>query len=510
MPSSLFIWLIQRYGMAGANYILVIDVGSSKTGCSLFSSDLRLVISRETPTPVRAEPVISPLARNIPTDELWLLIAKLVKDALLMSKISPDQVTAVSVTGQREAMVFLDDSGKVLYAGPNTDLRALMEGAAIDESHLDYVYKTSGHRPSFMFAPAKLQWMKSHGSDKFARVGKVISLPDWVVFKLTGCEMSEVTLAQECGYADLNGKPAKELFNKVGLSDSYLPRLANSGVLVGNVLSALAKTMGLSVKAKVYLAGPDTQCALLGMGVINAGDVGIVAGFSSPLQMVTNHRVLDPKMRIWTGRHLIKDRWVLESNVAEVGSSYRWLISLLFGGDSARDYKQAESLASRAPVGSNETISMLGPALMDMRNLGLRAGGILFPVPMTMTEVEKGQIVRSSLEAIAYTTRQNLAQLESIAGKRAKQIFLGGGFTRNKLYRQILADVLNREILVCKIPNVSSVGAAICSGGASDNEGLTLLTTVYPSGQNASSYNHYYKKWVATSKKMSKLTEVLS
>lgn len=498
--------------MADANYVLAIDIGSSKTSCSIFSLGLRQVMTCEAPTPVVNEPDVSPLARSIPMDKLWLLVVSLVKETLQKSKISPGLVKGVAVTGQRESMVFLGDDGDVLYAGPNTDLRALMEGAAIDEAHLDYVYKTTGHRPSFMFAPAKLQWMKSEGQDKFSRVDKVVSVPDWLVFKLTGRLMSEVTLAQECGYADLRGRPAAELFNKVGLSGSYLPRLFNSGVLVGEILNAPARSTGLARSTNIYLAGPDTQCALLGMGAVNAGDVGIVAGFSSPVQMVTNEPVLDPKMRIWTGRHLVKDRWVLESNVAEVGSSYKWLVSLLFGGDSERAYKQAEKLASRAPVGSNETISMLGPSLMDMRSLGLHAGGIIFPVPMTMTEVEKGQIVRASLESIAYATRQNIAQSESVAGKRAKRILLGGGFTRNKVYVQVLADVLNREIWVCKVPNVSSAGAAVCASGAFNNEGIgsVPLKMVYPGEQDASGYNQYYKKWVAVSKRLSKLTEVLN
>ena len=498
--------------MAGAEYVLAIDIGSSKTSCSFFSSDLRQIISREATTPVNAEPDISPLARSVPPKELWLLVARLAKETLRASKISSDQVTGVVVTGQRESMVFLDKGGNVLYAGPNTDLRALMEGAEIDEAHMDQIYEATGHMPSFMFAPAKLQWMKSQEPDKFARVDKVISLPDWLVFKLTGRLISEVTLAQECGYADLHGKPAKELFKKVGLSDSYLPRLAKSGFLVGKVLNDSVKLMGLHGNANIYLAGPDTQCALLGMGAIDDRDVGIVAGFSSPVQMVTNKPIVDPKMRLWSGRHMIKNKWVLESNVAEVGSSYRWLVRLLFGGDSERSYKQAEALASRAPVGSNETISMLGPGLMDMRNLGLRAGGILFPVPMTMSEVEKGQIVRASLEAIAYATRQNLAQLESIAGKRAKRIFMGGGFAKNSLYSQILADVLNREILVCRISNVSSAGAATCAVGAFAGESHNSVpsTTVHPSVQDASGYNLHYKKWVAVSKKLSKLTEVLS
>lgn len=492
--------------MPAADYVLAIDIGSSKTSCSLFTTELLHVVTREAPTPVISEPEISSIARSIPLDVLWQLAARLTKDVLRASNILPSQVSRMAVTGQRESMVFLDDRGQALYAGPNTDLRALMEGAAIDETHLDYVYKTTGHRPAFMFAPAKLKWMQLQRQKEFAPIDKVISLPDWLVFKLTGQVISETTLAQESGYADLNGNPAAELFSKVGLSSKFFPRLASSGSLVGR--PGDTKSLGLQ-NANVYLAGPDTQCALLGMGATNEGDVGIAAGFSSPLQMVTSRPVLDTQKRIWTGRHIVKGKWVLESNVAEVGSSYKWLVGLLFGGDSERAYGQAETLASRVPIGSNETISLLGPSLMDMRSLGLRAGGILFPVPMTMAEVEKGQIVRAALEAIAFATNQNLRQLESIAGMKAKRIFLCGGFAKSKLYCQILADVLGRNVLVYGSKNMSALGAALCASSG-DNSGVTEPIKFSPNAEDTVGYNRYYKKWLSVSKKISKLTEVLS
>lgn len=495
--------------MPGADHILAIDIGSSKTGCSVFTSTLREVAARKAPTPVTIDSDISPLARSIPLDDLWRSITAQIRDALGASKIPASQISRIAVTGQREAMVFLDSAGKALYAGPNTDLRALMEGAAIDEAHLDGIdgiYEMTGHRPSFMFAPAKLQWMRGQKPKDFARVDKVISLPDWLVFKLTGQILSEVTLAQECGYACLNGKPANYLFKKVGLSDKYLPTLASSGSLAGEA-SGL-KPLGLQ-NAGVYLAGPDTQCALLGMGAVSDGDVGIVAGFSSPLQMVTDKAAIDPQKRIWTGRHIIKNKWVIESNAAEVGASYKWLVSLLFGSDSDRAYQQAEALAGRAPAGSNETLVMLGPSVMDMRSLGLRPGGIIFPVPMTMASVEKGQIIRAALEAVAYATKQNLLQLEAITGKKAERVSLCGGFVKNKLYCQVLADVLNREVLAYGSENMSAAGAAMCAKGLKTNSTIAPVGFL-PGEDNSSGYNHYYKKWLAVSKKISRLTEVLN
>ena len=72
------------------------------------------------------------------------------------SRIRADEIAAVAATSQRQAVVFLDSDGHELYAGPNLDLRAVFEGAAIDDELRDRVYRTTGHLPSFFFTAAKL------------------------------------------------------------------------------------------------------------------------------------------------------------------------------------------------------------------------------------------------------------------------------------------------------------------------------------------------------------------
>jgi sugar (pentulose or hexulose) kinase len=151
-----------------------------------------------------------------------------------------------------------------------------------------------------------------------------------------------------------------------------------------------------------------------------------------------------------------------------------------------------------------------------MRRLTLRMGGLLFPVPMTMGEVEKGHLLRASLEAIAFATKQNLLQLEQIAGSKAAGICVGGGFSRSHLYAYILANVLDRPIRVSTTPDVSSLGAAICAVGNLNGRNLTAIhrmraefRLVEPGQAAAEEYNHYYEKWVTLSERMNRFSEAM-
>ena len=74
-------------------------------------------------------------------------------------------------------------------------------------------------------------------------------------------------------------------------------------------------------------------------------------------------------------------------------------------------------------------------------------GGILYPTPLTFSEIGGSQVVRACMEAIA-TRRVEPAPGEEVAGQPAKNVALGGGMVRTRTWPRIVADVLNDELLV--------------------------------------------------------------
>ena len=143
-------------------YILVLDAGSSRARCHAFDRRGEIVGSAGREWRYTDDTGGSSISRAFDLKSLWSIFPKLIGDCIQSARITPDQVCAVSATSQRQAVVALDSSLRVLYAGPNLDLRAVFEGAAIDEEMRDRVYRTTGHLPSFLFAPAKLRWLQAH------------------------------------------------------------------------------------------------------------------------------------------------------------------------------------------------------------------------------------------------------------------------------------------------------------------------------------------------------------
>ena len=483
-------------------YILVLDAGTSIARCFVFDGKGVIVGSAIREWSYLDEPDAPMLARAFDPRGLWPGFCELIKTAMKDAEASPGQVAAATATCQRQSVVFLDDAGQEIYAGPNLDLRAVFEGGAIDDRLKDRVYGTTGHLPSFLLAPAKLRWFEVNRPDAYDRIASVLTLADWLVWRLTGVLASERTLAGEAGLLDItSGQWCSDLLNEIGvLSDPVA--VVEAGTLAGRLSADASVDTGLREGVPVAVAGADTQCGLLGMGLAQEGQLGIVAGWSAPLQMVTSRPVLSPELKTWAGGFLESGKWVLESNPGDLGNSYRWLAGMLYGGEDAFD--EMGALADAVPVGSDGSVALLGHGRMDAANLGMRYGGFMFPVPVTFSDLGRGHLVRASLEAIAYAVRANLEQIEELAGCQARDVTFGGGMTLTPTFAKILTDVLGERLRVSPTAQVGALGAYLCARTAlgeysSLKEAASsvrpLLRDREPDPVDSAEYQDLYQRW---------------
>lgn len=474
--------------------VLVIDAGTSALRAVHVAHDgaASTVARREWRmfTPDDA----SSFARELGGDEVSAALTSLVAEAAA----SDASYSGVAVTGQREGVVFLDDAGVPLLISPNIDGRASSEGMRIDDANRDELYVTTGHLPALMQAPAKLAWLRAQRPRDAERVCTVFPLADWVASRLTGERVASRSLASEIGLIDVrSGSVAADLLRSLDLDAGLVPPVVDDGSVAGRV-QAGSPVAGLPV----VLTGADTQCALAGMGRVAAG-IGVVAGWSAPLQMVTPEAAFDKQMRTWTGLHVVPGRWVLESNAGECGRTWQWLLDLM-----ALSYDDAESLATASPPGARDALAVLGPREMQASSMTVGIGAITFPLPLVMSAPDRGDVVRSALEAIAYGLRANLEQLEEIAGARSDRVALGGGMSGSRLFARIVCDVILRPLHVAASPETTAVGAAIVGSpalGLHDTidhaaNAMSRCEQLEPNVKASAVYEDCYARWDETAR----------
>ncbi|MDE3094537.1 MAG: FGGY-family carbohydrate kinase [Chloroflexota bacterium] len=473
-----------------AERILVIDAGtSSLRAVAVSASGETSVIATEAwdmRTPADAEP----FGRELDGPAIEGSLGTLLRAAGRTGAWS-----GVAFAGQREGVVFVDEGGAAVCVSPNVDARASAEGMALDAAHGREVYLATGHLPSLMQAPVKYAWLRRHRPAGAARVRRVLPLADWLASLVTREAVASRSLAAENGLLDVRTGAPPAYLDDTGVPPAILAPVVEDGTVVARVRGGdLAGTPAV-------LAGADTQCALVGLGAVAAGDCGVPAGWSAPLQLVTSQPVFDEEMRTWTGPHVAPGRFVLESNAGEAGRAWVWACGL--ANVAVAD---AEGLARATPPGSHDVMAVLGPRVMRASRMSAGLGALTLPLPLVMSSPDAGDMLRAVLESMAYALRANLEQIEAVADTSIASLRLGGGLSRNATFAQILADVADRAIEVSGAPETTALGAAVLASvalglHASLDDAVGAMCrgrrTVRPGLAASAAYEDYYGRWCA-------------
>jgi sugar (pentulose or hexulose) kinase len=454
-----------------------------------------------------------PLAREFRPQEVMTTLGQLVWQVLHQAGVSGRDIVALGITSQRQGTVFLDGLGQELYCGPNIDLRAVFEGAALDSQFGPEIYRATGHTPSLLFAPARLRWFEEHQPALLDRARTLLSVAGWLGYRLSGQARGELGLDCELGLINVSTDTppsgrAVHLLEKLGFRCDLLPPLINPGELVGQLLPGPAAAWGLVPGTPVTLAGTDSQCGLMGMGMGLAGQVGGVLGWSGCIQMLTARPELDLSgQRTWVSCYPVAGLYTTESNLGDVGNAYRWLVQTIGGGRFS--YQDAEHLAAQATPGCEGVSVFLGPGPLSAPKTGLRMGGIIFPTPLSFQEATPGQMFRGYLESLSYSIKANLAVLAEVAGYAARGepvepcLHLGGSLSRSNILAATLANVLAIPVKRSRQPRITALGAAVAAwvlAGRFPSLQETLVECcdfeVYqPDPGRSAEYQDYYESW---------------
>jgi sugar (pentulose or hexulose) kinase len=425
---------------------------------------------------------------------VWALVA----DALAeVTAGRGGDVAGVAVTAVRLGCALIGDHGEI-YCGPNIDGRARIEGLELWRRHGDALYRLSGHAPPVASASARLLWFARHQPERLRAATHLLSLEGWLAWRLTGVAGGEPAASAASGLLDVATRRwSEQLCDMTGADPSLLPPLHDAGAPVAGVTAAAAALTGVRAGAPVTIAGGDTHAGLLALGATEPGIAGIVAGATAPLMAVTDRWVHDETGRCWSEPHPLRDRWVVESNVGEVGGPAAWLATVM--GVAVADL---DALAARSVPGANGISAFLGPMAMHATDMPLlRRGGFELALPFGLRTAGPADVARAFLENVAFALRTAHSWAGAPLGERS-QLRLGGGVSRIGTLARVLAGVVGDEVLVADDPEVTLRGTAAAAAAAAgwfaslreaSAAFATTLTAVAP--EDVETYDARYHAW---------------
>ncbi len=399
----------------------------------------------------------------------WALLRRCIAKALSTCGLNGGDIAAISATSMREGIVLYDNAGREVWAVANVDSRSGAEVAELKARSADFerrFYEISGETFALGALP-RLNWLRRHRPETFARARTISMINDWIGARLTGEIAVEPTNGSTNGLMDLSTRDWSDaLIASAGLERSLFSRIVEPGTVVGHVTASAAAETGLAEGTPFVAGGGDVQMGSIGLGVVELGDAAVLGG--TFWQQVVNipQGSVDRTMRVRVNSAGTGGMNQAEAISFFVGLTARWFRDV-FCGEEIRAaaeqgldaYDLLEELAMKAPPGANGII----PVFSDAMNFGnwYHAAPSFLNLSIDPAVANKGSMFRAIQENAAIVSAVNLARVEEFAKvDSTAPLTLAGGASKGRLWPQIVADVTGRQLRIPKVREATALGGA--------------------------------------------------
>lgn len=463
---------------------LIVDIGTGNVRAAIVSTKGELLaLQRENVSYQKDDDYPDSIAFN-PT-QLWQQIKQLTEKVLAVA--SNVHIAALTATSQREGVVALDREGNPIIGMSNHDNRGReWESLVVDK---DRMYALTGRYPTALFSALKLVGLRERKPDLWDRVASFTSISDWVQFQFSGVLGYEHSQASETLLYDVNaGAWSADLCSVFDLPMSLLPQLRSSAEVLGNIRADIAQEWGIAANALVVVGGADTQLAVHSTKP-ERDDVVIVSGTTTPIIKIVDTYITDEQQRTWTGRHIDADSFMLEANAGVTGLNYQRLKEIFYPNE---DYEVIEQELDETSY--SQCMASLGSLVAD-EDAPLTKGGFIFNAPVSH-QLTRGGFVFAILWDIACSIYENYKVLDKVSPHDRDYIWACGGGVQSRKLRQFIANLTNKNVLICNTYRQSSVlgGAFICAE-ATGQQGATLELQDEVTPQNREQFLELYAEW---------------
>jgi glycerol kinase len=450
-------------------YVAAIDQGTTGTRCIVFDASGRPITSAyEEHTQITPQPG---WVEHDP-EEIWEKTGHVIQQAVTRSGLAggaSSHLAAVGVTNQRETTLLWDRrTGRPLYRAivwQDTRTQRACE-ALIGRGLAPLIREKTGLPIATYFSGPKIAWVLDHvpGVRTHAERGQVCfgTMDSWVIWWLTGgpdggVHITDVTNASRTLLMDLGTKTwDADLLDIFGIPRSILPEIRLSSERYGD--TRLGGPLGAVVPVSGDLG--DQQAALMGQGCSHAGDTKNTYGTGCfLLQHTGSRRVQSHSGLLSTIAYALPQdtSYALEGSVAVAGAAVQWLRDNLGLIQAAGD---TEALAASVP--DNGGVYFV-PAFSGLfaPHWDMTARGVIVGLTRYAT---RAHVVRATLEAICYQTREVVDAMDRDSGLRLSALRVDGGASRNDFLMQLQADILGVPVIRPTVSETTALGAAYAAG----------------------------------------------
>ena len=476
-------------------YFLGIDVSTTASKALLMNERGEVMAVASSPHTLQTP---RPLWSEQDPREWWEAVSASIKSVLEKAGFGAESIGAVGLTGQMHGLVLLDETGNVLRP-------AILWNDQRTQSQCDEIHQIIG-REKFIqitgnvaltgFTVPKILWVKENEPDVYAKAKHVLLPKDYIRYKLTGAYAMDKADGAGTVLFDLKSRDwSDEVLSALDIPRAWMPQTFEGTEFTGHVTDGAASITGLKVGAPVAAGGGDQAAGAVGVGAVEAGVVALTVGTSGVVFATTPSALIEPEGRLHAFCHAVPNMWHLMGVMLSAAGSLQWYRDMLAPEMSFDDLlKEAEAVSA-----GSEGLQFL-PYLSGERTPHPDPSARGAFIGLTLRH-SRAHMTRAVLEGVSFGLKDSFTLIQNAGLGMITQVRASGGGTKSALWRQILASVLEAELVTVNTTEGAAYGAALLAGvgaGAwADIQSackavIKITGTTQPDPQNVRPYHKAY------------------
>lgn len=402
--------------------------------------------------------------------EIWDSVQSVISNVMIKSQIKPYKIAAIGITNQRETTVIWDrHTGKPIYNAIVWQSKQTSDIAEqlIKDGYKDMIHKKTGLVIDSYFAATKIKWILDHvpGAREKAAKGDLMfgTIDTWLLWKLSGRRVhaTDVTNASRTMLFNIHTLEwDQDILDLLEIPQSLLPEVKPSSAIYGYT----GDYHFYGVQIPIAGIAGDQQAALFGQAAYDKGSIKNTYGTGAFIVMNTGLKpTLSDNGLLTTIAYGLdgQTHYALEGSIFVAGSAVQWLRDGLKMFKKASESEQmAVDAKTTGGVYVVPAFTGLGAPYWDQEVRGAMFG--------LTRGTERGHIIRATLEAIAYQTKDVVDTMVKDTQLPLTALTVNGGASRNNFMMQFQADILQTPIKRAAMEETTALGAAFLAGLAVD------------------------------------------
>jgi gluconokinase len=442
--------------------MLGVDIGTTSTKAVLYTKNGDVIHTENIGYPLYT-PDISTAEQN--PEEIFQAVLKAI--STITKKHTDKKLSFISFSSAMHSVIAMDENDQPLTSCITwADNRSEAWVRKIkDELNGHEVYKRTGTPIHPMSPLSKITWIVNERPEIAVNAKKYIGIKEYIFKQFFDQYVVDHSIASCMGMMNLKTLDWDEEALKIsGITRAQLSELVPTTKIFTNLNSDLAKQIGIDPQTPFVIGASDGVLSNLGVNAIRKGEIAVTIGTSGAIRTIIDEPKTDEKGRIFCYA-LTEKHWVIGGPVNNGGMVLRWIRDEFADSEvetakrlGIDPYEVMTKIAERVRPGADGLLfhPYLAGERAPLWNPDVR--GSFFGLTLSH---KKEHMIRAALEGVIFNLYTVfLALIECMDGP-VTRIQATGGFARSDVWRQMMSDIFESEVVVPESYESSCLGACI-------------------------------------------------